>query len=286
MIDPAAIAHMTRNEADMAFRRRVATVFEWIDMSEERAILDCGCGRGFYLDMISSVARCRLVGIEQDAEIITKANALLADRDGVTLVRGSLDRLPFHDGAFDGAIASEVLEHVEDDVGALREIARVLKPGGSVALTVPNADYPFLWDPINRTRERLGFGPVRTGTFAGIWANHVRLYTAEELRRVVLAADLEIRAERAFTHHAFPFIHNIVYGFGKPLLESGLMPRALADAADRTAFRKRDAGLFNPVRLAIGLLALFDRPNRMDEPPGRSTVNLCLLARKPAGVAP
>lgn len=283
MIDPSAIAHMTRNEADMAFRRRVATIFEWLDFSEGRTILDCGCGRGFYLDMVSSLARCRLVGLERDTEIIAKARALVGGRAHVSLVQGSLDGLPFRNNSFEGVIASEVLEHVEDDIGALAEIARVLKPGGSVAITVPNADYPFLWDPINRTLESLRLSPVRTGTFAGIWANHVRLYTAEELRRVTRAAGLEIAAERAFTHFSFPFIHNIVYGFGKPLLESGLMPKALADAADRTAFRKRDAGRFNPVRLAIGLLALFDRPNRMEEPPGRSTVNLCLLARKPAG---
>jgi SAM-dependent methyltransferase len=283
MIDPAAIAHMTRNEADMAFRRRVATIFEWLDFSEGRTVLDCGCGRGFYLDMVSSVARCRLVGLERDAEIVARASALVGGREAVSLVQGSLDGLPFRNDSFDGVIASEVLEHVEDDVGALAEIGRVLKPGGSVAITVPNADYPFLWDPINHTLETLRLSPVRTGAFAGIWANHVRLYTADELRRVTREAGLEIRAERSFTHHAFPFIHNIVYGFGKPLLESGLMPKALADAADRTAFRKRDAGRLNPVRLAIALLALFDRPNRMDEPPGRSTVNLCLLARKPGG---
>ena len=281
MVDPAAVARMTRNEADMAFRRRVATIFEWLDFGDRRTVLDCGCGRGFYLDMIRSVSRCRLVGVELDAAVLARASALVGDLPDVHLVRAGLPRLPFAAASFDAVIASEVLEHVEDDAAALAELRRVVKPGGKVAITVPNADYPFLWDPINKTLEALGLEPVRHGPLAGIWANHVRLYTAEGLRRAVAEAGFEIAAERAFTHHAFPFSHNLVYGLGKPLLESGALPAALAAAADRSAFRKPDPGRLNPVRLAIAPLALVDRPNRMDEPPGRSTVNLCLLARRP-----
>ncbi|MEZ5231958.1 MAG: methyltransferase domain-containing protein [Acidimicrobiales bacterium] len=52
-------------------------------------------------------------------------------------VQGSALALPFADGAFDRIIASEVLEHVVDDNGALTELARVLRPGGTIAVTVP-----------------------------------------------------------------------------------------------------------------------------------------------------
>lgn len=51
--------------------------------------------------------------------------------------RGDAHRLPFPDGAFDRIIASEVLEHLPDDAGALRELSRVLRPGGTIAVTVP-----------------------------------------------------------------------------------------------------------------------------------------------------
>jgi hypothetical protein len=117
--------------------------------------------------------------------------------------------------------------------------------------------------------------------FAGIWANHVRLYTSDQLRASVLAAGFRLEEERAFTHHSFPFIHNLVYGIGKPLLESGLLPDDLANAADRTTFDKNDGSLLNPINLGIKVLNFFDRNNPISEPPGRSTVNLAAKGRKP-----
>ena len=64
----------------------------------------------------------------------------------------------------------------------MREIMRVLAPGGVLALTTPNADYPLMWDPINKVLEStMGFH-VQHGPLAGIWANHVRLYTSNKSR--------------------------------------------------------------------------------------------------------
>jgi hypothetical protein len=123
---------------------------------------------------------------------------------------------------------------------------------------------------------------VQHGPLAGIWANHVRLYTAEQLRSSVSAAGFTVEEERAFTHHSFPFIHNIVYGLGKPLLESGALPAAMANAADRTTFDKNDGSLLNPINLGLKIFNWFDRPNVINEPSGRSTVNLAIKGRKPA----
>jgi hypothetical protein len=89
-----------------------------------------------------------------------------------------------------------------------------------------------------------------------------------------------VEAERSFTHFSFPFIHNVVYGLGKPLLESGAMPKGMANAADRTTFDQNRGSLLNPINLGIAVLNLFDRPNKLDELPGRSTVNLAIKARK------
>lgn len=280
MIDPKLIQQMTRNEADMAFKKRVQTIFEWIPLGDDARILDCACGRGFYLNMIRHVSRCALVGLELEDEIIRKAQRNVGHLPGITLTRGNIYALPFPDDWFDGVILSEILEHIDDDVAGLREVRRVLKPGGVVAITVPNANYPFLWDPINKTLETLFRTKIRRGPLAGIWANHVRLYTREQLRAAVEQAGFAVEAERAFTHTSFPFIHNLVYGLGKPLLESGLLPRKLADAADRTTFDRNDGSLLNPVNLGVAVLNFFDRPNTLDEPPGRSTVNLAILGRK------
>lgn len=282
MVDQALIAAMTRNEADTAFVKRVATIFEWIDPKDDQTILDCACGRGFYLKMFRRASRCRLVGVEYDPEILAKATRIVGASPDIALVNASIYDLPFRDESFDAVILSEILEHLDSDVEGLREVFRVCRPGAVVAITVPNANYPFWWDPINKTGERLFGRAIRTGPLAGIWANHVRLYTAGELRDAVCSAGFSIAEERAFTHHSFPFIHNLVYGLGKPLLKSGLMPRSLADAADRSAFDAPEPSRYNPIRVAISVLRWFDRRNVMNEPPGRATVNLCVKAVKPS----
>ena len=280
-VDLDAIRRMTRNEADMAFKKRVQTVFEWIPLAGDARILDCACGRGFYLNMIRHVSACRLVGLELEADIIAKARRNVGHLPDITLTRGTIYALPFPDDYFDGVILSEILEHIDDDVAGLREVWRVLKPGGVVAITVPHANYPFWWDPINKTLETVFHTKIRRGPLAGIWANHVRLYERDQLRAAAEQAGFVVEAERAFTHYSFPFIHNLVYGLGKPLLESGLMPQAMANAADRTTFDKNRGSLLNPINLGVAVLNLFDRPNKLDEPPGRSTVNLALKGRKP-----
>jgi SAM-dependent methyltransferase len=281
MLDEATFLRLTRNEADMAFKKRVRCVFEWLQPTDDKVILDCGCGRGFYLNMIRAVSACKLYGLEVDAAIIAKARRNLAHLPDIALVQASIYEQPFDEAQFDGVILSEVLEHIEDDVRGLREVYRVLKPSGVVAITVPNANYPFWWDPINKSLEALGLPPIKRGVFAGIWANHVRLYTKAQLRQAVEAAGFIVEEERAFTHYCFPFIHNLVYGLGKPLLESGALPERLARAADRTAFDQNDGSLLNPINLGLAILNWFDRPNRLDEPDGRTTVNLALKARKP-----
>ncbi len=55
----------------------------------------------------------------------------------VGVLRGDATKLPFADGTFDRVVTSEVLEHIQDDVGAIAELARVLKPGGTLGVTVP-----------------------------------------------------------------------------------------------------------------------------------------------------
>ncbi len=266
----------------MAFKKRVYTIFEWIEPTDDKVILDCACGRGFYLNMIRSVSNCRLAGLELEAEIVRKAYANVGHLPHIYISQANIYHQPYADDFFDGVILSEILEHIEDDVRGLREVLRVLKPGGVVAITVPNANYPFWWDPINKTLETFLNRHISTGPLAGIWANHVRLYTMEELSQAVLDAGLVIEEERAFTHYSFPFIHNIVYGLGKPLLESGALPSTMAKAANRTTFDQNDGSLLNPINLGLSVFNWFDRPNVMSEPPGRSTVNLCIKARKPA----
>ena len=280
-IDPRTIAWMTRNEADMSFRMRARTVFEWIPLQEDSLILDLPCGRGFYLNMLRHVCDCRLVGVDLDWSVLQQAQRTVARLPRLQLSRADAMALPWAANTFDAIILTELLEHVVDDVAVLRECLRVLQPGGVIAITVPHANYPFAWDPINKSLEKLFGTKIRRGPLAGIWANHLRLYTPAQLRARVLQAGFQIEAERAFTHHAFPFSHNLVYGLGKPLLETGVLPEALTSVADRTRFALADGSPLNPLRLAVRLLEWCDRHNVPAEPPGRATVNLAVKASKP-----
>lgn len=265
----------------MAYRRRVQTIFEWLEPASGDCILDAGCGRGYYLKFFGHACNLKIVGVELERPYLTLAKKNLGESTNTQLINASLYDLPFPDNHFDKVIASEVLEHIPDDRRALQSVCRVLRPGGLVAITVPNMNYPYWWDPINRTLETLFGRHIQTGMFAGIWANHVRLYDRQTLERTIGQAGLEIVSKRSFTHHCFPFIHNIVYGLGKTLLEADMLPQSVASAADRNNISGNRGGTFNPVNLGLLAFEWFDRSNSMNEPEGRSSVNLCALARKP-----
>lgn len=84
-------------------------------------------------------------------------------------VQGDALRLPFPDATFDRVIASEVLEHIPDDVAAMRELARVLRPGGSMAVTVPRCGPEVVnW--------------VLSDEYHDVPGGHVRIYRRSTLR--------------------------------------------------------------------------------------------------------
>ena len=197
--DHAALSRMLANEADPGNRRRLLAVLEYLDIQPEDAVLDCGCGLGWFLKVIGELYPSRLFGLDVDVVRLARAASHLGGRAGLTV--GSLDRLPFASQRFDKVVLSEVLEHVHDDRGGLTEVRRVLKPGGVVAITVPNRDYPFLWDPVNRSRERMGLQPIRRGLLGGIWTDHVRLYRPDELVGLVRDAGFRVEDMRTFVHH-------------------------------------------------------------------------------------
>lgn len=280
MVEPDIIEYMTRNEADMAFKRRVKTIFEFVNPDESMRILDFPCGRGFYLNMLHYICECELVGADLDWRVVKTARQVLGQLANVHIHHASIYSMPYPRDCFDAVILSEILEHIDDDARGLTEAFRVLKPGGVLAVTVPNANYPFWWDPINKAMEGLLNRHIQHGPLAGIWANHVRLYTPIQLRNAVEEAGFEVEEERALTHYCFPFIHNLVYGLGKPVLESGILSKSMQSVADRHDFHTNGAR-FNPINLGIALFKAFDRKNGTSERPEFATVNLALKGRKP-----
>lgn len=101
-------------------------------LSHGNDVLEIGCGTGMILKEIAPVAR-RAVGIDISRGMLEQAEAR-----GLDVVEGSATALPFADASFDFAYSFKVLAHVEDIRAAMREVGRVLRPGGRAALEFYN----------------------------------------------------------------------------------------------------------------------------------------------------
>jgi len=100
-------------------------------------ILDFGCGTGG--NTVSYGKFGTTIGMEPDPVAVRLAHA----RGGARYCRADGVQLPFRSGAFDVVIASDVLEHIEADSSAVAEMVRVLRPGGSLIVSVPAHQWLF-----------------------------------------------------------------------------------------------------------------------------------------------
>jgi SAM-dependent methyltransferase len=139
----------------------------FLSASPGRDVLDVGAGQG------TMSTRLERLGYEvTSTDVSDAAVAVLRAQLAGQVVEASVTDLPFDDETFDGAVLGEVLEHVEDDRGALAEVARVLRPGGVLAASVPAN--PALYGPSDE------------------WAGHVRRYTRSALMDAYTDAGLTV----------------------------------------------------------------------------------------------
>ena len=278
----AWVERVLRNESDVAYKRRVKWVLSSLELAPGLVILDCGTGMGFYLKLLKALCpRCNLYGIDFEEKVLRYAREHLAG-PRVLLVRGDIHHLAFANESFDRVIMSEVLEHLADDLAGLREVWRVLKPEGILVLTVPHRHYPYWYDPINRIAEDLFHRPIRRGPFAGIWANHYRLYEPKELIAVIERAGFHLEQIEELTHYCFPATQTLVYTLGKGLIEHNLLPGFIAKSTHRFRGEENSGSPLNPINW---MLALFNWIDSWNEKPrwlvGKKTfVNIAVKAKK------
>jgi SAM-dependent methyltransferase len=150
-----------------------------------REILDAGCGTGGLMRHLEKRHEdWRWTGV--DVEPL--ACELAASRCHSRVVTGSLAALPFADGSFDAVVCSDVLYHLDDDVAALREIHRVMRPEGVVVVNVPA--HPWLWSyhdvTVHGRRRYERAGLKRLLDSAGFAAEQLTHWNALALPLVVI----------------------------------------------------------------------------------------------------
>jgi ubiquinone/menaquinone biosynthesis C-methylase UbiE len=173
--------------------------YERLGLKSGDKVLDLGCGFGRHAFeavrrgasvVALDAGRDEVKGVAAMFIAMVEAGELAEGSVHANVVQGDALHLPFPDGAFDRVICSEVLEHIPDDLSAMSELARVLRPGGTMAITVPR------------------FGPelinwALSDEYHNVPGGHIRIY-----RRSVLAQRLNSTGMVVTGHHYAHGLHS------------------------------------------------------------------------------
>lgn len=177
--------------------KRIRFVKKMLMASEGEMVLEVGCGAGNILEKIEG----RLIGVDISERMIACAQQRLRKKD-VLLIRANAERLPFCANSFNKIIASELLEHTENPDVVLKEIKRVLAPGGLIVVTIPNE--PF----INRIKKVLNKIGILNLWFKGVpkrmdeeW--HLHSFHLKMLKEI-MPQDFMVKKVKAIPFWFFP----------------------------------------------------------------------------------
>ena len=165
------------------FRKFIAPVIA--DLASGRSglrLVDCGCGTGHNMQLLRPHGTT--VGFD-----LSEAGLSGAHATGLTVLRGDVTRIPLASASFDVATSFDVLQCVEADVAAVREMTRIVRPGGVVILTLAALD-------------------VLRGDHAEVW-QEVRRYTPATARRLVETAGLRPERVSFLFASLFPLMASI-----------------------------------------------------------------------------
>jgi SAM-dependent methyltransferase len=163
-------------------RRELALQFldTYLQGESRKAILDVGCGTGKGQESFGKYGTVYGVDFSQDGLEFCVSRGL------TRITRGDAQQLPFAANQFDAIVTLDTIEHVPDDSTALKEIARVLKPGAIVLMNVPA--YQWLWGPHD------------------VALMHQRRYTRSSVRKLLENAGLEVERVSYHIFLLFPFV--------------------------------------------------------------------------------
>ncbi|MBV8590973.1 MAG: class I SAM-dependent methyltransferase [Acetobacteraceae bacterium] len=160
-MDVAAYAIEAAIEADhwwfVGRRWLFSSIINKCDLSRDADVLDVGTSTGANLQLLRDLGFTRITGLDQSALAIQ----FCAGRGFGQVRLGDVCALPFPDASFDLVLATDIIEHVDDDLRGLQELRRVLKPGGCLLLTVPT--FSMLWglqDEVSHHKRRYRLGQL------------------------------------------------------------------------------------------------------------------------------
>ena len=170
-------------------QRRLEMILQAAGERIQGRVLENGCGVGMYVEHMAPYAG-QIIGLEYDLERTADAGTRSPN-----ILNAAGESLPLPSGTFDLILSHEVLEHVQDDALAVREMVRVLNPGGRIVLFVPNRGYPFETHGIF-WKEKYYFGnKLFVNYLPRAWrdklAPHVKVYSKRDLEK--LFADLPVK---------------------------------------------------------------------------------------------
>jgi ubiquinone/menaquinone biosynthesis C-methylase UbiE len=270
---------------DLSFKRRVVKILEYLELKEGDLLLDAGCGEGFYLMLLRNLYGCRLVGIESDQKMLDLAQQWIKPTEKLLLQTKDICQMNFPENYFDKIICSEVLEHIDDDNLAVKNLFRVLKPGGVLVVTVPNKNYPLVWDPLNKLREALGWGhfDAKNTILGGIWSyDHKRLYDNQELESLLVTNGFRVNKSENLTHYGIPF-SNVILTLGKWFYSQLPVPKAVKNSMEKFTWDTEETNsswISKILNLGLRIFTLVDQHNNQVFGKESSSVNIIIKATK------
>lgn len=196
-------------------------ITKFLRPTPEDFVLEVGCSNGWYINAIGGVGVRHSVGLDMSFESLLDAKGA---RDKTAYVCGDAQRLPFKNESFSKVFCLEVLEHLPDDQGALREIYRILRSNGLVFIAVPNRKAVWGWG-FNQFDKRMG---------------HLRRYSLSELETLLGNEKIRVVQTGYFGHFSALVTH-----FSVSLPARFLMRVGLLKSQGRFALH-RDKGPDNP----------------------------------------
>lgn len=161
-------------------RALVKIIQRALDLRSTDSVLDVGSSDGYILERLMDAVDYRKgVGIDISEHSIELARSIVRN-PRLSFVQGYADRLPFEDESFDKIVCNEVIEHVPDDKGTLKELSRVCKRGGLIYITAPNSFEDMLPLFVRHCRK------------VDLKEGHLRRYSAAQLGQLAESCGLKV----------------------------------------------------------------------------------------------